>query len=146
MARTARTVWAARLAPARHDAQGAVGRTLRPARDGGVEEREPSCGGGGVQLSGELDAHLHAHSARARCTCGAAREVHAHAHAVQVQVHMRARLTVPASMSNEPGAATSSNPPGPRKTDRSAASPATETTTVEARLHSSSRLHGWVKG
>ena len=53
---------------------------------------------------------------------------------------MRARLTVPASMSNEPGAATSSSPPGSRKTDRSAASPATETTTVEARLHSSSRL------
>ena len=55
-------------------------------------------------------------------------------------------LTVPASMSNEPGAATSSSPPGSRKTDRSAASPATETTTVEARLHSSSRLHGRVKG
>ena len=87
-----------------------------------------------MQLSCELDAHLHAHT---QCTS---------AHAVQVEAHMRARLTVPASMSNEPGAATSSSPLGSRKTDRSAASPATETTTVEARLHSSSRLHGRVKG
>ena len=77
---------------------------------------------------------------------GAAREMHVCAHAVQVQVHMRAQLTVPASMRSEPGAATSSSPPRPRKTDRSAASPATDTTTVEARLHSSSRLHGWVEG
>jgi hypothetical protein len=86
----------------------------------------------------------HVHGAHA--TCGAAREVHMHAHAVQEQVQVRARRTVPASMSNEPGAATLSSPRGPRKTDRSAASPATETTTVEVRLHSSSRLRGWVNG
>ena len=47
----------ARLAPTHHNAQAAVGRTLRPARDGGVEERDPGRGGGCVQLSCELDAH-----------------------------------------------------------------------------------------